>query len=253
MKLQVWGCSGSAAQGLHTTTLAVDQDILIDVGTGMSEQDIATLVRIDHVFLTHAHLDHVAGLPLLADITGSERSHPITVYATAPTLAAVQQHLFNNVLWPDFTTIPRERPFVRLQEIHLGETIQLGTRRITAVPAQHVVPAVGYWLDSGAGSLVFSGDTSGGMPFWKAVQTIPALRYLIIENSFRNSEVELARISGHLCPSLLEAELAHYHGSAEILITHLKPGAAEDTLAELASIAAPGPLRPLVQGEVLTF
>ena len=55
-------------------------------------------------------------------------------------------------------------------------------------------------LDSGAASLVFTGDTTASDALWDEVNRIENLRYLIIETAFRNGEKELAIASKHLCP-----------------------------------------------------
>jgi ribonuclease BN (tRNA processing enzyme) len=56
------------------------------------------------------------------------------------------------------------------------------------LPANHTVPAVGYQVDSGQGSLVFTGDTGPCPELWQYVNQIRNLRYLIIECAFSNSE-----------------------------------------------------------------
>jgi ribonuclease BN (tRNA processing enzyme) len=106
-------------------------------------------------------------------------------------------------------------------------------RTITALPANHVVPAVGYHFDSGRASLVFSGDTTSNDALWKVVNKINNLRHVIIETAFSNSERELAVLSKHLCPSLLVDELAKFTGNADIFITHLKPGEMELIMREI--------------------
>lgn len=56
MKLRILGCSGGiGGEHLRTTSLLVDDDVLIDAGTGVGDLPIADLARIDHVFLTHTH------------------------------------------------------------------------------------------------------------------------------------------------------------------------------------------------------
>ena len=47
--------------------MLVDDDVLIDAGTGIGDLALEDLDSIRHVFLTHAHLDHIAGLPMLVD------------------------------------------------------------------------------------------------------------------------------------------------------------------------------------------
>lgn len=234
MRLRVLGCSGGIGGNLHTTSLLLDQDILIDAGSGLNELSLTELCAIDHVFITHSHLDHICSLPLLVDSVGWMRDRPLTVYASEATIKTLRQHIFNWAVWPDFSVIPdADQPFMRFRPIALGEVVTLQGRSISAVPARHTVPAVGYHLDSGAGSLVFSGDTHVNDSFWEVVNRITNLRYLLIETAFSEDEKNLADLSLHLCPSLLAGELAKFKGDAEVFITHLKPGEVELTMHEI--------------------
>ncbi len=236
MRLRVLGCSGGIGGNLRTTSFLLDHDVLIDAGTGVNELSLTELTVIDHIFVTHSHLDHIACIPFIVDSVGFMRNRPLTLYAPQETLDIIRQHIFNWKIWPDFSEIPSaQQPIMRYQPIESGETVALGGRRITALPANHTVPAVGYHLDSGHSSLVFSGDTYINDPLWKVVNRIDNLRYLIIETAFSNSEKELAVLSKHLCPSLLAEELVKFKRDAEIYITHLKPGEVELTMSEIES------------------
>lgn len=239
MKLEILGCSGGIGGAQRTTSMRLDRDILIDAGTGVADLSLADLAQIDHVFLTHSHLDHVCSIPFMVDAVGAMRDKPLTVYALQATLDALRQHVLNDVIWPDFTRIPDSAaPYLRYQAVSMGETVALGGRSITALPAYHAVPALGYQLDSGKASLVFSGDTAGDDAFWQAVNRIGNLHYLIMETSFRNSERQLALDSRHLCPDTLADELKKFTGAAQLYITHLKPGEAEETMREIEAEAA---------------
>jgi ribonuclease BN (tRNA processing enzyme) len=234
MRLRVLGCSGGIGGNLRTTSFLLDRDVLIDAGTGVGELSLGELTEIDHVFVTHSHLDHIASIPLMLDSAGFMRDRPLTVYASEETLDILRQHIFNWKIWPDFSEIPNvQQPYLRYQSMELGETVLLNGRKITAIPANHVVPAVGYQLDSGKASLVFSGDTTSCDALWKVVNKIENLRYLIIETAFSNSEKDLAVISKHLCPSMLAEELVKFKLDAEVFITHLKPGELELTMQEV--------------------
>lgn len=236
MKLRVLGCSGGIGGNLHTTSFLLDHDVLIDAGTGVSELSLTELTMIDHVFVTHSHLDHIACIPLMVDSVGFMRDRPLTVYAIEETLDILKQHVFNWKVWPDFSALPNaQQPIMGYQAIKLGETVVLDGRRITALPANHTVPAVGYHLDSGQASMVFSGDTFTNDRLWGIVNKIENLRYLIIETAFSNGEFDLAVRSKHLCPSLLVEELAKLKREAEIFITHLKPGEVELTMQQIES------------------
>jgi ribonuclease BN (tRNA processing enzyme) len=256
MRLRVLGCSGGiGGRALRTTSLLIDSDILVDAGTGVGELGLPELAAIDHVFLTHSHLDHVATIPFLVDTVGQMRDKPLVVHALPATIDILRNHIFNWSIWPDFTQIPSiTAPALRFEPIEIGQSVDLGGgRRIGALPANHVVPAIGYHLDSGRGSLVFTGDTSVNDALWPIVNRIENLRYLIIECAFCNSERALAQVAKHLCPSMLAEELGKLEKRAEIFITHLKPGEIEATMAEIAEFAAPYGPRMLENDQILEF
>lgn len=244
MKIRVLGCSGGiGGRHLRTTSLLIDHDILIDAGTGVGDLAIAELAQIDHVFITHSHLDHTTCLPFIVDTVGEMRNRPLTVHATEATLEIMRAHLFNWATWPDFSEIPTvDEPFMRYSPIEVGQAVEIDGRRIVPLPADHTVPAVAFQVDSGHGSLVFSGDTGPCPPLWDAVNQIRNLRYLIIECAFSNREKRLAMLSKHLCPSMLMEELTHLQRDAEVFITHLKPGQIELTMQEIED--AVGEYRP---------
>ena len=244
MRLRVLGCSGGiGGRHLRTTSFLVDSDILIDAGSGVGDLTLAELSQIDHIFITHSHLDHVTSIPFMVDTIGGMRAKPITVYATRETTQILRNHLFNWAIWPDFAEIPSaEAPFMRYQRIEVGQPLRLGTRTITPIPARHTVPAVGYHLDSGTASLVFTGDTGPNDALWRVINRIANLKFLIIETAFSNKERQLAEISRHLCPATLAEELGKLERNAEIYITHLKPGEIEPTMLEIEECA--GKFRP---------
>ena len=255
MRVRILGCSGGiGGRHLRTTSFLVDSDILIDAGTGVGDLSLAELSLIDHIFVTHSHLDHVASIPFLVDTVGGMRSRPITVHAAGGTLEILRNHLFNWSIWPDFSEIPSpEAPFMRYEEVAVGRSVTIGGREITPLPAIHTVPAVGYHLDSGAASLVFTGDTGPNDALWKVVNRILNLKYLIIETAFSNKERALADMSRHLCPETLVAELAKLERSAEVFITHLKPGEIELTMQEIEECAEELRPRMLQNNQVLEF
>ncbi|MDT3707504.1 MAG: 3',5'-cyclic-nucleotide phosphodiesterase [Thiobacillus sp.] len=252
MKLTVLGCSGGIGSGRHTTSLLVDDDVLIDAGSGLTTLDFEQLLKIDHVFLTHAHLDHVLGLPLLLDSVGDLRGTPVTVHALPEVLQVLATHLFNWHLWPDFRVIPSaESPWLRFEPLDFGQTFTLAGRSFRPLPANHVVPACGLHLSTAAGSLVFSGDTTHSDAFVAALNAIPDLRHLIIETSFENERADVARASRHHWPDSLAAELGMLSVGPEIWITHLKPGNEVAIMEELREAASGWGVEALIQGQVI--
>lgn len=254
MKLKILGCSGGIGGDLRTTSMLLDDDVLVDAGTGVGDMSVPELAQIDHIFVTHSHMDHVASIPFLADTVGWMRKKPITLYATRETLEILQTHLFNWKLWPDFAQIPDPaRPVLRYQAIEIGAPVRLGRRAVTALPANHVVPAVGFRIDSGDASLVFTGDTTSNDAVWEYVNAIDNLRYLLIETALSDREHALAVASKHLCPSLLAAELEKLKLFPEIYITHLKPREAQLIMDEVLARVVRHRPRMLKNHQVFDF
>ena len=254
MQVRVLGCSGGIGGSLRTTSFLVDHDILIDAGTGVGDLTLPELKQIDHIFVTHSHLDHVTSIPFLVDTVGGMRGAPIVVHAAQETIDILRTHLFNWKLWPDFTQIPTgEAPYLRFEAFRLGDTITLKGRRFRPLPAHPVVPAVGFHLDSGAGSLVFTGDTTVCDALWEQVNQIDNLNYLLIETAFSNAERELAVASKHLTPDMLAAELSKLKRPARVFISHLKPGDGALTMEEVEAVAGAYNPRMLSNGQVLKF
>ena len=252
MRVRVLGCSGGIGARARTTSFLVDDDILIDAGTGVEDLTVDELAAIDHVFLTHSHLDHIAALPLLVDSVGGIRNKPIVVHALPETIGALKAHIFNWVIWPDFTEIPHyDRPWMVYEPLSVGEVVELGERVIRSLAANHTVPALGFHLYNERASLVFSGDTGPNDEFWREVNGVQNLRYLIIETAFSNREQDLAVTAKHLFPIQLAQELAKLQREAQVLITHLKPSDRDLIAREVNAWAGRFAPKLLEGGEVL--
>ncbi|MHB1122746.1 MAG: 3',5'-cyclic-nucleotide phosphodiesterase [Ramlibacter sp.] len=244
MKVRVLGCSGAIAKDCRTTSFLIDRDVLLDAGTGVGDLTLDEMRGIEHVLLTHSHLDHVAALPLMIDAIASGLPRPVQVHALAGTIAALKAHLFNDVIWPDFTRIPSEQaPFVQFRELRIGETLHLGGKHIEVLPAVHTVPAVGYAVTAGAGCWVFTGDTERNPEFWSRLNELNVAA-LVIETAFSNREKELAERSLHLSPHVLANELDRIDGNKNfpIYIMHTKPAETELIMSEIQRFDQTQPL-----------
>ncbi len=259
MILTVLGCSGSIAAGCKTTAFLLDGDVLIDAGTGVGDLALDALARIDHILISHSHLDHVLSIGLLADAVMRVRSAqgrgPIHVHALAETLAALRTHIFNGVIWPDFTRLPSaERPTLELVPFALGDVLLVAGKRIEVLSASHTVPAVGFAVDSGNGDdggwWVYTGDTGPNPLLWERLRQMK-VTHLVIETAFSDEERQIARISRHLCPAALGHELAQLDGSVDVHITHIKPGETEAVMAEIGRLGTPHRIHALVAGQVM--
>jgi ribonuclease BN (tRNA processing enzyme) len=244
MQVRVLGCSGAIAKDCRTTSFLVDTDLLVDAGTGVGDLTLDEMAGVDDMVLTHCHLDHIAALPLMLDAVGGRRTRPLRVHALRATIEALRAHVFNNIIWPDFESIPSpETPFVTFHDISVGQTLLLGSatpKRIEVLPAVHTVPACGFAVSraDGGAHWVFSGDTERNAPFWDRVNALE-VAMLVIETAFSNREQALAERSLHLSPTMLADELAHIDPGKDypIYITHTKPAETEEIMSQIESLA----------------
>lgn len=255
--LQVLGCSGGIGAGLRTTSFLLNENTLIDAGTGVGDLTLDQLRKIDHIFLTHSHLDHICSIGFLADSVGGTREKPIKVYGIGATLNALKKHIFNNIIWPDFTEIPSlEHPFLQLIAIEIGQTLDMGAYNITPLPVRHSIAANGYAIESDSGTLVFSGDTGPHPAFWDAVNQYTNLKHLLIETSFTASEQDLADVSGHYSSRSIVKDLENLNStSAQVWISHLKPDGGNHIIQEILETSShlPQGIHPLNGKQVFTF
>ncbi|HEY6132332.1 MAG TPA: 3',5'-cyclic-nucleotide phosphodiesterase [Rubrivivax sp.] len=243
MPVRVLGCSGSIAAGSRTTSFLLDDSVLIDAGTGVGDLTLDELVRIDHIFVSHSHLDHVLAIGLLADGVIRRRSAagrpPIEVHALAPTIQALRTHIFNGVIWPDFSALPdRQNPTLRFVPFEVAQRIGVPGRSVEVLPAQHTVPAVGFAVHSTADpagrAWVFTGDTGPNPGLWERLRTMH-VGSLVIETAFADDEHELAARSAHLHPAQLRRELEQLEGAVDVYITHIKPGEVDAVMSQIGA------------------
>jgi ribonuclease BN (tRNA processing enzyme) len=250
MKLKVMGCSGGVGEGLRTTTLLIDDDILIDAGTGLGDLDLESMSAIRHIFLTHSHLDHITSIPFLLDTIFEKIKEPIIIHGLAATLNALKTHIFNNVIWPDFSRLPNsENPVMQYQEMLPGETLEINNRKIEMIKVSHIVPAVGYRLESVTGSFAFSGDTTTNDHFWAALNKHPGLDLLLVESAFSNKDIKLCHLAKHYCAELLAVDIAKLNHDAEVYISHNKPGAEAQIFSECEKAIKTHALHKLSSGQ----
>lgn len=252
MKIRVLGCSGSEALDRRSPAYLLDETLLLDAGTTAAALGIAEQRMIRHILLTHSHLDHIKGIPILADnIITSGNGSSFSVSGTAETLSVLRQHVMNGLVWPDFGIIPSvAEPLIQYHELVPAESISLNGYDVMPLSVPHAVPAVAYRISSHDGVLLYTGDMGPSFPgFWETVGHVDAL---IIEVSFPDSLEDLAIHTGHLTPRLLAAEISKMDRIPGLIgVVHVKPYY-EEVIGEEIACLGMGQIRLLRDGEVFS-
>jgi len=252
MKLRVLGSAGAEFPDFRPPAFLIDDHLLLDAGTVGAVLTEEEQKGLRHLFITHSHLDHIRGIPPLADnIILKNYQHSVSVYSITDVIDALRKHLFNNVIWPDFTVLPDpQHPVIVFETIVAGREYSVSDYTIRAIPVNHTVPAVGYLVRQGATTLLYTGDTGPTDEIWRFASGVDAL---IVEVSFPDAMEPLALLTKHLTCSLLKTELAKIAVLPKrILITHPKPQYVETIRAEIERLDLPQ-LELLRDGAVFEF
>ncbi len=234
MIIRVLGCHGSelSVGGLHgvhecrTCGFLINDTVMLDAGTISSALLDTEQSKIRHVLVSHTHIDHIKALPLLADnMAGFTEKGPIQVWSVPVVLEALRDHVFNDIIYPDFTCLPTaEDPVMVLKPLEEGTARTLDGYEVTAIPVNHIVPTVGFIIRDAEAALLYSGDTSETRRIWETARREPRLKAAFIETSFPNELSELAKTSGHLTPDMLGREWQKLgRPDIPIYIYHRKP------------------------------
>jgi cAMP phosphodiesterase len=239
MDIRVLGCYGSHLPGYGTTSFLLEETILIDGGTITSVLTLEEQLKIEYVFLTHAHLDHIRDIMFLVDnIFYLKRPFPLVLVSSPQILDTVRTHLFNGQIWPDFSSIPSSaNPVLKMLPIQHGELLCVGPWQVTATPVNHTVETVAYTLESDTETVIFIGDTGPTAAIWAEASEKSHLKAIFIETSLPNRLEELARLTRHLTPHGLAGELEKLHQEeAEVYVFHVKLHHDEEIEKELRDL-----------------
>jgi ribonuclease BN (tRNA processing enzyme) len=238
MKVQLLGAHNIISEATRCISILIDDVLAIDAGTLAASLSFAAQQKLRAVLVTHQHYDHVRDVPALG-MNFLLHESSLDMYALAPTYEALKAHLLNDVLYPDFTQRPPQKPSLRFTMVEYGRQETVAGYNVLPVAVSHAVPAAGYQVTSPDGQKVFyTSDTGPGLAdTWRQVR--PDL--LIIELTALNKYADFARESGHLTPSLLQEELESFieiNGYLPKVVTvHMNPLDEKGIRAELAVVA----------------
>ncbi|QDV05727.1 ribonuclease Z [Planctomycetes bacterium Poly30] len=199
--------------------------LAVDAGSLGMVGEAEDMARIRDVLLTHAHIDHIATLPMWLEALLSKDRAPIPVHATKETIEALRAHFFNDVIFPNFEELKEEdgRPLMQFRMVSPEEPCEIAGFEVLGFRVDHPVPTTGYWISDGEDAVVFASDSGPTERLWEVVRDQPNVRAVVLETSFPDWMEHIARPSGHLTPMLLGEELRKVPDGVRVLITHMKP------------------------------
>jgi len=238
MEIHVLGSFGSRLPGFNTSSLLLDERLLLDAGTVTAILPLEKQAAIDDVLLTHGHLDHMVDLAFLVDNVLTLRDQPLRVWGPDAVLQSLRRNLFNGEVWPDFSRLPSvDSPALQFCPLNEEGETRIAGYRVEWTRTNHPVFTAGYLLHGDAGSILFSGDTSTTEAIWQLGRGCPDLLLAFIETSFPDRLTGLAVASGHLTPAMLKDELAKLNRpDVPVKIFHVKPQFLTEVESELAAL-----------------
>jgi cAMP phosphodiesterase len=255
MKVKILGCSGSEAIGHNPPGFLVNDVMMLDAGTITSALSIEAQSKITDILISHTHLDHIKSLLFLADNVIGRIKKPIAIRSIPAVLDAISKHLMNDLIWPDFTRIPTAKnPVLAYAPMPLGKTVSIAGLKVKTIPMNHPVPAVGFLVNDGKTSFLYSADTGPNEKLWKEAAKAKNLNAIIVDTSFPNSLDFIATLSGHFTPGQLHQDLtkAKVGLDVPIYIYHIKPVHAKKVISELKALGRKN-VKILQEGKTYQF
>ena len=240
MRVHILPGSSAGTPGHPLTGFVIDGRLAIDAGPLGSVGTLDEQAAISDVLLTHAHIDHVAGLPIFLDNVYQPCPGCPTVYGLPDTLASVQSDIFNGRLMPDFIGMSkRMEPFLSVHAVTPDRPFAVGKYTVTPIPLKHTIPTVGYLIDDKSSAVAILTDTGPVPEVLTALAHWPRLRAVFLECSFPNAMGELAGITGHLTTGQFLAAAKRLPAGVRVYAVHVKPRYWREVTAELRAGGLP--------------
>jgi ribonuclease BN (tRNA processing enzyme) len=236
MKVVLLGTAGYHPNNRrHTSCLMLPElGVVFDAGTSFFRVTRRLQTRRIDICLSHAHLDHVAGLTYLLGVLYQRPLDHVRVHGEPGKLEAIACHIFAEPIFP----VPP--PF---EMIPLDDVIETaGGGQITHFPVKHPGGAVGYRLEARGRSMAYVTDTTASLdsPY---IEHIRGVDLLIHECNFPDGREEHAALTGHSCTTPV-AQVAKAAEVGRLVLTHFD---ALDESDDPVGVAAAREIFPLTE------
>ncbi len=231
----------NGTRGFFLSSYVIDDVVAIDAGGLGLLGDLDAQTRIQHIFMTHGHMDHIASLPIFLETVFESRDRCVTLHAGAETLESLRKDVFNDRVWPDFIGMSEKGlPFVKVETLEPGRPVDVAGLRLTPVPVDHVVPTLGFLVQAPGVTVAIPSDTGPTDEFWRMAGSDADLKAVFLEASFPNAMEWLAVVSKHLTPAMFAAEVRKLPQSVPFIAVHIKPRFYDAVVNELRALGLPG-------------
>ncbi|HUR98404.1 MAG TPA: 3',5'-cyclic-nucleotide phosphodiesterase [Pyrinomonadaceae bacterium] len=244
MKLQLLPSTfedGEVSRRQHLTCFVIDDAVAIDAGSLAMAATATQRRQIRDIVLTHAHLDHVAGLPLFIDDLFSTLTEPVTVHATQPVIEILERDIFNWSVYPRFSELSNANgPVLKYEAFGQAEEFTVKNLTIRAIEVNHKVPSSGFVISDRETTIALTGDTAGTDGFWNLVNAADNLSAILLECAFPDELDELAVVSHHLTPRRMKLELEKCDKPCPVFVVNLKPMFREAIVGQISELGLDG-------------
>jgi len=224
------------------TTFLINDVLAIDGGSLGYGLTLEQQRRVRRVVITHSHIDHTASLPVFIAEVFPFLKEPVLIYSTRDVISSLKEHIFNDLIWPDFHHIELlggNHMGMRYVEIEAGLPFEADGLQITPVRMNHTVPTVGLAVEDSRAAVVFTSDTYHTDEIWQTANRLENLKAIYVDVSYPNEMEDLAAASKHLTPQGLEKELGKLSREVPVFAVHLKPQYRSAVVHQLRALGKP--------------
>jgi cAMP phosphodiesterase len=228
---------GSLSERQHLACLIVNDRVAVDAGSLAMAANDTLRQSVRDVVLTHAHLDHIAGLPLFIDDLFAQLDEPVRVYALQEVIDILERDIFNWSIFPRFSELDTgSGPPIQYCPVKIGAEFQISNLKFKAFPSDHLVPSSGFLISDGESAVAVSGDTAGLDALADGISVQNNLSAILVECAFPNELEEIARRSHHMTPRILADQLERLRPPCPVFVTNIKPNYRDKVVKQLCDL-----------------